>query len=63
MSSDGCNDLAFEYPAGAHADSPPAKLPVPIINIDTLQLLDPGAPISSPRPVTASSSASDTTTM
>jgi hypothetical protein len=70
MSSDGNDDLAHEYPAGAIADSPvpfsqanpvdtPVTVPIPIIDFVTLQPLDPAATIFSPRPVTASSSASD----
>jgi hypothetical protein len=74
MSSDGNNDLAHEYPAGAVADSPvpfsqtnpintPVTAPVPIIDFVTLQPLDPAATVFSPRPVTASSSASDVAAM
>jgi hypothetical protein len=72
MSSDGNDDLAYEYPAGATADSPiplsqehPINTPVsvPIVNFTTLQPLDAAAPVFSPRPVTASSSASDVTAM
>jgi hypothetical protein len=74
MSSDGNNDLAHEYPAGAFADSPvpfsqtnpidtPVTVPVPIVDFVTLQPLDPTAPVYSPRPVTASSSASDVAAM
>jgi hypothetical protein len=74
MSSDGNNDLTYEYPAGAVADSPipfsseitvdtPVSVPVPIVDFTTLQHLNPVAPVFSPRPVTASSSASDVTTM
>jgi hypothetical protein len=70
MSSDGNNDLAHEYTAGAVADSPvpfsqtnpintSVNVPVPIIDFTTLQSLDPAATVFSPRPVTASSSASD----
>jgi hypothetical protein len=47
MSSDGNNDLAYEYPAGAIADSPipfsqenpvdtPVHVPIPIIDFTTL---------------------------
>jgi hypothetical protein len=74
MSSDGNND--FEYPAGAIADSPipfsqtdpidtPVSVPVPIpvVDFNTLQPLSPAATIFNPRPVTASSSASDIATM
>jgi hypothetical protein len=74
MSSDGNNDLAHEYTAGAVADSPipfsqtnpvdtPVIVPVPIVDFVTLQPLDPAATIFSPRPVTASSSASDVAAM
>jgi hypothetical protein len=74
MSSDGNNDFAHEYPAGAVADSPvpfsqtnpvdtPVTVPAPIIDFVTLQPLDPAATIFSPRPVTASSSASDVAAM
>jgi hypothetical protein len=74
MSSDGNNDLAQEYPAGAIADSPvpfsqtnpvdtPVTVPVPIVDFVTLQLLDPTATVFSPRPVSASSSASDVAAM
>jgi hypothetical protein len=74
MSSDGNNELAFEYPAGATADSPipfsqtnpvdtPVTVPVPIVDFTTLQPLSPAASIFSPRPVTASSSASDVAAM
>jgi hypothetical protein len=74
MSSDGNNDLAHEYTAGAVADSPipfsqtnsintPVTVPVPIVDFTTLQPLDPAATVFSPRPVTASSSASDVAAM
>jgi hypothetical protein len=76
MSSDGNNDLADEYTAGAVADSPiphsqefpintPVRVPVPIPVVDftTLQPLTVDAPIFVPRPVTASSSASDVAAM
>jgi hypothetical protein len=74
MSSDGNNDLAHEYTAGAVADSPipfsqtnpidtPVIVPVPIVDFVTLQPLDPAATVFSPRPVTASSSASDVAAM
>jgi hypothetical protein len=52
MSSDGNNDLADEYTAGAVADSPipfsqtnpvdtPVTVPTPIVDFVTLQPLDP----------------------
>jgi hypothetical protein len=74
MSSDGNDDLAYEYPTGAIADSPvplsqehpidtPVTVPVPIVDFVTLQPLDPAATVFSPRPVTASSSASDVAAM
>jgi hypothetical protein len=74
MSSDGHDDLAAEYPAGAIADSPvpfsqenpvdtPVAVPVPIVDFVTLQSLDPAATVFSPQPVTASSSASDVAAM
>jgi hypothetical protein len=72
MSSDGNNDLAYEYPAGAVADSPiplsqeyPVDTPVsvPIVDFTTMQPLNTVPPVFSPRPVTASSSASDVATM
>jgi hypothetical protein len=74
MSSDGNNDLAHEYTAGAVADSPvpfsqtnpintPVTVPAPIVDFATLQSLDPAATVFSPRPVTASSSASDVAAM
>jgi hypothetical protein len=74
MSSDGNNELAFEYPAGAIADSPipfsqtnpidtPVSVPIPIINFTTMQPLDATTAVFSPRPVTASSSASDVAAM
>jgi hypothetical protein len=74
MSSDGNNDLAYEYTAGAVADSPvpfsqtdpidtPVIVPTPIVDFVTLQPLDPAATVFSPRPVTASSSASDVAAM
>jgi hypothetical protein len=74
MSSDGNNDLAYEYPAGAIADSPiplsqenpvdtPVHVPIPIVDFTTLQPLSVDAPVFSPRPVTASSSASDVAAM
>jgi hypothetical protein len=74
MSSDGNNELAFEYPTGAIADSPvpfsqtipidtPVSVPIPIVDFTTMQPFDPAATVFSPRPVTASSSASDIATM
>jgi hypothetical protein len=74
MSSDGNDELAFEYSAGAVADSPvpfsqtnpvdtPVSIPIPIVDFTTLQPLSAITPIFSPRPVTASSSASDVATM
>jgi hypothetical protein len=74
MSSDGNNDLAYEYPAGAVADSPvplsqehpidtPVSVPIPIVDFTTMQPLNAVTPVFSPRPVTASSSASDVATM
>jgi hypothetical protein len=76
MSSDGNDDLAHEYPAGAIADSPvplsqeisvdtPVRVPVPISVVDftTLQPLSVTAPTFVPRPVTASSSSSDVAAM
>jgi hypothetical protein len=76
MSSDGNDDLAHEYPAGAVADSPipfsqelsvdtPVRVPVPISVVDftTLQPLSVAAPTFVPRPVTASSSSSDVAAM
>jgi hypothetical protein len=74
MSSDGNDDLAHKYPAGATADSPiplsqeypintPVSVPIPIVDFTTLQPLSTVAPVFSPRPVTASSSASDVATM
>jgi hypothetical protein len=74
MSSDGNNDLAYEYPAGAVADSPipfsqenaidtPVTIPVPIVDFTTLQPLNASASMFSPRPVTASSSALDVAAM
>jgi hypothetical protein len=74
MSSDGHDELAYEYPIGAVADSPipfsqensintPVTVPVPIVDFTTLQPLSAATPIFSPRPVSASSSASKVTTM
>jgi hypothetical protein len=74
MSSNGDNGLAEEYPTGAIAYSPipfsqehpidtPVTGPIPIIDFTTLRPLSGNAPMFSPRPVTASSSASDVATM
>jgi hypothetical protein len=76
MSSDGNNDLANEYTAGAVADSPiplshefpidtPVRVenPIPIVDFTTLQPLSITAPTFVPRPVTASSSSSDVAAM
>jgi hypothetical protein len=74
MSSDGNDDFAHEYPAGAIADSPipfssevainaPVSVPIPVVDFTTLQHLNPIAPVFSPQPVTASSSASDVAAM
>jgi hypothetical protein len=75
MSSDGNSDLAHKYPAGAIADSPvpfsqenpdatTVHVPVtPIIDFTTMRPLSREAPIFSPRPVTASSSASNIAAM
>jgi hypothetical protein len=74
MSSDGNDDLAYEYPSGAIADSPiplsqeypvdtPVSVPIPIVDFTTMQPLNAVTPVFSPRPVTASSSASDVATM
>jgi hypothetical protein len=74
MSSDGNDDLTYEYPTGAVADSPiplsseiatnaPVPVPIPVIDFATLQHLNPVAPVFSPQPVTASSSASDIAVM
>jgi hypothetical protein len=74
MSSDGNNELAFEYPAGAIADSPipfsqtdpidtPVSVPIPIVDFTTLQPLSSATTVFSHRPVTASSSASDVAAM
>jgi hypothetical protein len=76
MSSDGNNDFANEYPAGAIADSPipflhelsvdtPVRVqaPIPIVDFTTLQPLSVVAPTFVPRSVTASSSSSDVATM
>jgi hypothetical protein len=76
MSSDGNNDFADEYPAGAIADSPiphsqefpidtpvRVQVPIPVVNFTTLQPLTVNAPVFVPRPVTASSSSSDVAAM
>jgi hypothetical protein len=76
MSSDGNDDLAQEYPAGAIADSPipysqelpvntpvTVHAPVPIVDFATLRSLSPSANTFVPRPVTASSPASDVAAM
>jgi hypothetical protein len=74
MSSDGNQDLTYEYPVSAIADSPipfsqenPAAAsitgPVPIVNFTTLQPLSASAPVFNPRPVSASSSTSNVATM
>jgi hypothetical protein len=76
MSSDGNDDLAYEYPAGAVADSPiplshelsintpvHVQAPIPVIDFTTLQPLSITAPTFVPRPVTASSSSSDVAAM
>jgi hypothetical protein len=76
ISSDGNNELAYKHPAGAIADSPvllsqeyPVNTPVhvhspiPVVNFNTLQQLSAIAPTFIPRPVTASSSASEVATM
>jgi hypothetical protein len=76
MSSDGNDDLAQEYSAGAIADSPvpfsqelsintpvTVHAPIPVIDFATLRDLSPVAPTFVPRPVTASSSASDVAAM
>jgi hypothetical protein len=74
MSSDGNNDLALKYTAGAVADSPipfsqehsvdtPVRVPIPIVDFTTLQPLNAATAVYSPRPVSASSSASDVTAM
>jgi hypothetical protein len=76
MSSDGNDDLAQEYSAGAIADSPipfsqelsintpvTVHAPIPIVDFATLRDLSPTAATFVPRPVTASSSASDVAAM
>jgi hypothetical protein len=76
MSSDGNNDLADEYTAGAIADSPVplshefpidtpvlVQNPIPVVDFTTLQPLSGTAPTFVPRPVTALSSSSDVAAM
>jgi hypothetical protein len=74
MSSDGHDDLAAEYPAGAIADSPiplsqeypvntPVTVPIPIVDFTTLQPLSAITPTFIPRPVSAASSSSDVAAM
>jgi hypothetical protein len=76
MSSDGNHDLAEEYTAGAIADSPiplsqefpidtPVRVPqpIPIVDFTTLQPLSGTSPAFVPRPVSATSSASDVAAM
>jgi hypothetical protein len=70
MSSDGNNELAYEYPVGAVADSPipfsqenSSGTPIPVIDFTTLRPLSAAATVFSPRPVSASSSASDVAAM
>jgi hypothetical protein len=74
MSSDGNDELAYEYPVGAIADSPipfsqentvntPVTVPIPIVDFTTLQPLSATSAVFSPQPVSASSSASDVATM
>jgi hypothetical protein len=76
MSSDGNHDLAEEYTAGAIADSPiplsqefpidtPVRVPqpIPIVDFTTLQPLSATSPAFIPRPVSATSSASDVAAM
>jgi hypothetical protein len=76
MSSDGNNDFADEYPAGAVANSPiphsqefpintpvRVQVPIPVVDFTTLQPLAVNAPVFVPRPVTASSSSSDIAAM
>jgi hypothetical protein len=76
MSSDGNNDLADEYTAGAIADSPIplsqefpidtpilVQHPIPIVDFTTLQPLSVTAPTFVPRPVSAASSSSDVAAM
>jgi hypothetical protein len=65
MSSDGNDELAYKYPAGAIADSPIPLLqenpidtpihvhaPIPVVDFATLQPLSAVAPTFIPRPVT-----------
>jgi hypothetical protein len=68
MSSDGNDELAYEYPARAIADSPipfsqENSVNTPIVDFTTLQPLSPATSVFSPRPVSASSSATDVATM
>jgi hypothetical protein len=74
MSSDGNNELTYEYPIRAVADSPipflqentatnPISTPIPIVDFTTMQPLSPVAPVFNPRPVSASSSASEVAAM
>jgi hypothetical protein len=76
MSSDGNNDLAQEYSAGATADSPipfsqefpintPVTIhaPIPVVDFTTLRALSPITSAVVPQPVTASSSSSDVAAM
>jgi hypothetical protein len=76
MSSDGNDDLAQEYTAGAIADSPiphsqelpvntpvTVHAPIPIVDFVTLRSLSPAANTFVPRSVTASSPASDVAAM
>jgi hypothetical protein len=66
MSSDGNNNLAHEYPAGAYTSdnsNSPHTSAISIIDFTTMQPLTPNAPIFTPRPVTATSSASDIANM
>jgi hypothetical protein len=76
MSSDGNDELAYEYPAGAIADSPipfsqefpintpvDVHTPIPVVDFTTLRPLTTNAPTFVPRPVTASSSASEVAAM
>jgi hypothetical protein len=70
MSSNAGSDFTHEYPAGAIADSPipfsqehPLQSPVPIVDLATMQSLNPAATPFISRPVTAQSSASDVAAM
>jgi hypothetical protein len=76
MSSNGDNDLAYEYPTGAVADSPipfshelavdtPVRVqaPISVVNFTTLQPLSTTTSAFVPQPVTASSSLSDVAAM